>query len=91
MNQTDARFAGSIPAIYDRYLVPLLFEPYAADLAARFGDLAEGVLIETAAGTGVVTRALLSSLSKSVRVVATDLNEGMLSVGASRVSDPALT
>jgi len=91
MNQTDARFAGSIPAIYDRYLVPLLFEPYAADLAARFGDLAEGVLIETAAGTGVVTRALLSSLSKSVRVVATDLNEGMLSVGASRVSDPVLT
>jgi len=91
MNQTDARFAGSIPEIYDRYLVPLLFEPYAADLAARFGDLAEGVLIETAAGTGAVTRALLSSLSKSVRVAATDLNEGMLSVGASRVSDPALT
>jgi hypothetical protein len=38
MAQTDILFAGSIPAFYDRYLGPLLFEPYAADLAARFGN-----------------------------------------------------
>ena len=54
----DIAFAGSIPALYDRFLGPLIFEPYAADLAARLTDLAEGPLLEVAAGTGVVTRAL---------------------------------
>ncbi len=29
----DAVFTGSIPELYDRYLVPLIFEPYAEDLA----------------------------------------------------------
>jgi len=91
MNVSDARFAGSIPAIYDEYLVPLLFEPYARDLAARFGDLESGELLEIAAGTGAVTSELAKALSPSVRIVATDLNEAMLRVGASRVSRPVLT
>jgi ubiquinone/menaquinone biosynthesis C-methylase UbiE len=91
MSATDARFAGSIPAIYDQYLVPLLFEPYAADLAARWGELKQGVLVEIAAGTGVVTRALNAALSPGVKLVATDLNEGMLKLGASQVSGPRVT
>ncbi len=55
-------FAGSIPQIYERYLVPLIFEPYAADLALRLaaGDLRD--VLEVAAGTGVVTRALAATL-----------------------------
>jgi hypothetical protein len=32
---TDKLFAGSIPRLYDTHLVPLLFEPYAADLVKR--------------------------------------------------------
>jgi hypothetical protein len=32
---TDKVFAGSIPKLYEEYLVPLIFEPYAADLANR--------------------------------------------------------
>lgn len=91
MNPTDARFSGSIPAIYEQYLVPLLFEPYAEDLAARLGDLEQGRLIEIAAGTGAVTRALRRSLPPSVTIVATDLNEGMLRLGASGVSGPSLS
>lgn len=91
MTSTDARFAGSIPALYEQYLVPLLFEPYAEDLAMRLGDLREGVLVEIAAGTGAVTRALRKALPPAVRIVATDLNEGMLSVGARRVQEPSVT
>jgi len=91
MNVSDTRFAGSIPAIYDEYLVPLLFEPYAKDLAARFGDLHSGELLEIAAGTGAVTLELAKALPASVRIVATDLNEAMLRVAATRVSRPALT
>jgi SAM-dependent methyltransferase len=82
-NATDARFAGSIPQIYEQYLVPLLFQPYADDLVSRCSGLQQGLLVELAAGTGAVTRALSQALPPSVRIVATDLNEAMLRVGQS--------
>src|SRR6516165_1438371 len=59
MAQTDTVFAGSIPAFYDRYLGPLLFEPYAADLVRRLADISSGRVLETAAGTGIVTCTLV--------------------------------
>src|SRR6185436_15066837 len=88
MSATDPEFAGSIPAIYEQYMVPLLFEPYARDLAARLSDLQDGALLEIAAGTGVLTRALAESLPASVQIVATDLNQGMLRIAASRSRGP---
>jgi len=80
----DSTFAGSIPALYDRHLGPLLFEPYAADLAARLADLRAGALLETAAGTGIVTQALARSLPASVELVVTDLNQAMLDFAAKK-------
>ena len=35
MSETDKLFAGSIPENYDRYLVPLIFESVAQDMAQR--------------------------------------------------------
>ena len=84
MVATDKLFAGSIPEIYDRFLVPLIFEPYAADLAARVAALAPNDVLETAAGTGVLTRALGEQLAASTRIVATDLNQPMLDQAAKR-------
>jgi len=78
MRDADVAFAGSIPALYERYLGPLLFAPYALDLAGRVADLQEGRLLEIAAGTGIVTRALARSLPEAVEIVATDLNQAML-------------
>jgi ubiquinone/menaquinone biosynthesis C-methylase UbiE len=75
---TDAVFGGSVPDIYDRYLVPLIFESYADDLVGRLCDLADGRVLELAAGTGVVTRALARGLPSSVEIVGTDLNQAML-------------
>jgi len=75
---TDKVFAGSIPKLYDAYLVPLIFEPYAADLVNRLGSRSLSRVLEIAAGTGVVTRALASALPESVSIVATDLNQAML-------------
>src|SRR5215475_5978854 len=75
---SDELFAGSIPAIYDRYLVPLIFEGYADDLAARVLRIKPERVLETAVGTGVLTRALAFRLSASVHIVATDLNQPML-------------
>lgn len=75
---TDKVFAGSIPKLYETYLVPLIFEPYALDLAGRLGTRPLSRVLEIAAGTGVVTRALASQLPESADIVATDLNQAML-------------
>jgi SAM-dependent methyltransferase len=80
----DAAFSGSIPEIYDRCLGPLLFEPYAEDLARRAVPLRPRRVLEIAAGTGVATAAIAKALP-TVEIVATDLNQAMLDVAASRV------
>lgn len=75
---TDRLFAGSIPQVYDEVLVPLIFAPYAADLAARLAGRDLGRVLEVAAGTGVVTRELARTLPPGAELVATDLNAAML-------------
>jgi SAM-dependent methyltransferase len=84
MAASDKLFAGSIPEIYDSLLVPLLFEGYARDLAERVARLEARNILETAAGTGVLTRALGSRLPAAARIVATDLNQPMLDRAAKR-------
>src|SRR6266496_5990826 len=74
----DIIFMGSIPKLYESYLVPMIFEPYAADLASRISGRPLSRVLEIAAGTGVVTRELARILPASVAIVATDLNEAML-------------
>ena len=81
-SNTDKVFAGSVPRIYDEYLVPLIFEPYAVDLAQRLVARPLGRVLEIAAGTGVVTRALANALPANVSIVATDLNQAMLDQAA---------
>jgi SAM-dependent methyltransferase len=75
---TDKAFTGSIAELYEKYLVPLIFEPYAVDLASRLASRSPTRVLEIAAGTGVVTRHLASTLPDSVSIVATDLNQPML-------------
>ena len=58
MSEADKVFAGSVPENYDRYMVPLIFEPYAAEIARCAASFSPGTVLETAAGSGVVTRAL---------------------------------
>jgi ubiquinone/menaquinone biosynthesis C-methylase UbiE len=77
MTNGDSAFSGSIPALYDRFLVPMLFAPWADDLAERVAALAPRDLLEIAAGTGVVTARLARALPHA-KIVATDLNPAML-------------
>lgn len=84
MTATDVAFAGSIPGFYDRYLGPSLFVPYAEELAQRVRPSMAGHVLETAAGTGVVTEALHHALPDA-QIVATDLNPAMLDVAAQRI------
>jgi ubiquinone/menaquinone biosynthesis C-methylase UbiE len=78
MATSDQTFAGPIPEIYDRLLVPLIFESYARDLAERLAKTNPNHVLETAAGTGVLTRAMASVLPAPASLTATDFNEAML-------------
>lgn len=88
MSELDKTFAGSIPKLYEAFLVPLLFEPYAADLARRVSAINPSRILEVAAGTGVVTRHLAVGSGTGSAIVATDLNQAMLdeaaAIGTSR-------
>jgi ubiquinone/menaquinone biosynthesis C-methylase UbiE len=75
---SDAVFAGSVPELYDTLLVPLIFQPYADDMARRVAALAPRRVLEVAAGTGAVTRAMARALPAGTTLVATDLNPPML-------------
>ena len=80
--QFDEVFAGSIPRLYEEYLVPLIFEQYAEGLAQRLASRKLTRVLEVAAGTGVVTRHLASLLPDDVSIVATDLNQPMLDLAS---------
>ena len=84
MTESDKVFDGSMPELYDLYLVPLIFEVYADDLAERAAALAPKSVLETAAGSGVVARALASRLPADASYTVTDLNQPMLDHAASR-------
>jgi len=84
MSASDKVFAGSIPEFYDTLMVPLIFAGYAADIARRAAVYSPSIVLETAAGSGVVTRALALLLRRDARYVVTDLNQPMLDYAAAR-------
>ena len=84
MSETDKVFTGSIAENYDRHLVPLIFASFAEDIARRVAGLSPGAVLETAAGSGAVVRALAPKLRPDARYVVTDLNQPMLDYAASR-------
>ena len=81
---TDKIFGDSSATLYETHLVPLIFEPYAEDLARRLAPRAPGRVLEIAAGTGVVARKLAVTLPADATIVATDLNQAMLDEAAAR-------
>lgn len=90
MTSEPPRFVGSIPALYDKHMGPTLFEPYARETADRSRPYARSV-IEIAAGTGRVTRQLLTRLPADAKLVATDLNEPMLVEAQKHINDPRVS
>jgi ubiquinone/menaquinone biosynthesis C-methylase UbiE len=87
--ETDV-FKHSTPAQYDRYMGPLLFEPYARYVAQRVAALRPDRILETAAGTGIVTRAVLEAVPKAT-IVATDINPAVVDFAAQHVESEAVT
>jgi SAM-dependent methyltransferase len=74
----DDILPSSVFDTYDELLVPLVFQAYADDLVRRITDVHAGSILEVAAGTGAVTRAMARSLPGDVSITATDLVPGMI-------------
>jgi methylase of polypeptide subunit release factors len=85
MAETEIPFEHSTPELYDRYMGPLLFEPYAKLVAERSALLQPARILETAAGTGIVTRAVTQALPQA-EIVATDVDPAVVEFAAQRVS-----
>lgn len=84
MSEQASRFIGSIPEHYDRGLGPRIFQGYAEDIARRAATTTPGNVLELAAGTGIVTRALRDALDPGCRLVASDLNAPMLDIARTK-------
>jgi len=78
MSDELRQFGGAIPDLYERGMAPVLFAPAAAMIAARVAELGPGRVLETACGTGQVTRRLVASLPAGTAITATDLAPAML-------------
>ncbi len=87
----DSLFTGSIPELYDALMVPMLFAPYAVDIASRLAVLQPETVLETAAGTGAVTREIVARLTPTARIVSSDLNPDMLARAQASISDNRIT
>ncbi len=79
--KTDISFTTDVAAFYESTLVPIIFRPYARDLAERAQELEPNSVLEVACGTGVVTRALAGALPEECTIFATDLNDAMVAHG----------
>jgi ubiquinone/menaquinone biosynthesis C-methylase UbiE len=84
MTGDAAGYIGSIPEHYDRNLGPLLFIDYAADISDRVAACSPARVLETAAGTGIVTRQLRDRLPAGVHLTAIDLNPPMLEIARTK-------
>jgi SAM-dependent methyltransferase len=85
---TDASWVETMPEVYDRCLGPVLFAPFAKQLAAAAAALLPGRVLELAAGTGIATAELVRALPDA-QITATDLNPAMVEWAASRISGPS--
>jgi ubiquinone/menaquinone biosynthesis C-methylase UbiE len=85
-SMTENKFSGSVPETYHRYLVPLIFTDYARDLAQRIASRPVQAVLETAAGTGVLTECLVGQLPGEAHITATDFSPAMLAVAEANVS-----
>ena len=80
MSHEATAFVGNIPEHYDQVLGPILFQDFAEDTARRVAGFSPARVLETCAGTGIVTRQLRDLLAADAQLIATDLNPPMLAV-----------
>ena len=85
MDNTAFLFSGTAAQNYENFLGPILFEPYAQDMASRIDPSKAGRVLEVAAGTGRVTKPLRDRMRPDAVLCATDINADMLAVAEQKL------
>jgi ubiquinone/menaquinone biosynthesis C-methylase UbiE len=78
--QTQWQVAGNAAEIYEEYLVPAIFEPWARDLLDRAAPRPGERVLDVACGTGIVARLAADKVGSSGKVLGVDINPGMIAV-----------
>lgn len=82
----DKAYSGKPPANYERFFVPAIGAPLAADLI-RYAALRPGErVLDVACGTGVVARLASQQVGTTGTAAGLDINPGMLAVAQSAAS-----
>jgi ubiquinone/menaquinone biosynthesis C-methylase UbiE len=77
---TPWQVAGTAAEIYEEYLVPAIFEPWARVLLDRAAPRPGERVLDVACGTGIVARLAADKVGTSGNVLGIDMNAGMLAV-----------
>jgi xanthine dehydrogenase YagR molybdenum-binding subunit len=78
--QEPWQLRGRAPELFERYLVPAVTAPWAADLVAVADPSLGARVLDVACGTGIVARLAAERVGPTGHVVGLDLNPGMLAV-----------
>lgn len=93
--EENAKFSADVATIYDDGMGPYIFEPYAIDMANKIASSVNvsetSQVLELACGTGRLTTHLLSTFPPSTKIIASDLNVGMIDVAKKRISASNIT
>jgi ubiquinone/menaquinone biosynthesis C-methylase UbiE len=78
---------------YERYMVPVIHGPLAADLVARVAPQPGERVLDVACGTGIVARTIAQALAGQVELTGIDISPLMLAVAreAARAEGAAIT
>ncbi len=87
MSEKSVPFEKTIPGVYERYLGPYLYEPYAVYVTRKIKDKPKHVL-EIGAGTGRLTNHLSKKIGLDAKLIAIDINPAMLDIAKQKVNEP---
>lgn len=85
------QFVGNISENYERYLVPIIFAPWALDLVEAAALQPRERVLDIACGTGIVARTAAQRLSDGANLVGLDLSAAMLEVARSEAKAEGVT
>lgn len=91
MEKEVYKITGNDASDYEEHLGPLIFEPAANALLSHLVTLPANTILELACGTGRVTKHLRINFPVAARLIATDINPGMLDIAQQQLNDPSIT
>lgn len=87
MKEKNIPFEKTIPGVYERYLGPYLYEPYALYVTNMVKENPKQAL-EIGAGSGRLTNHLAKKIGLNAKLTAMDINPEMLEIAKVKVKEP---